>query len=70
MVAKTLHLTITASGKQLCYTYLQVSYGLVGVVGIGRNFSKPLVCISTLPHHVAYVTQPHTKTYGEDAQRR
>ena len=53
----------------VCCT-MQVSYGLVGVVGIGRKFSKPLVCISTLLHHVAYVTQPHTHTYGGDAQRR
>ena len=29
---------------------MHVSYGLVGVVGIGRKFSKPLVCISTLLH--------------------
>ena len=41
---------------------MQVSYELVGVVGIGGKYSKPLVCISTLLHHVAYVTatQPHT----------
>ena len=28
--------------------------------GISRKYSKPLVCISTLLHCVAYVTQPHT----------
>ena len=55
----------------VCCT-MQVSYGLVGVVGIGRKYSKPLVCISTLLHHVAYVTHPHTPphTYGGVAQLR
>ena len=46
----------------VCCT-MQVIYGLVGVVGISRKYSKPSVCISTLLHHVAYVTQPHTHTH-------
>ena len=46
----------------VCCT-LQVSYGLVGVVGIGRKYSKPLVCISTLLHHYRTChTATHTCT--------
>ena len=43
----------------VCCT-IQESYGLVGVVGIGRKYSKPLApcCISA-----AFVRQPHTHTY-------
>ena len=47
----------------VCCT-MQVNYGLVGVVGIGRKFSKPLVCISTLLHHVACHTATHIHMAG------
>ena len=46
----------------VCCT-MQVSYGLVGVVDIGRKYSKPLVCISTLLHHYRIChTATHTCT--------
>ena len=48
---------LTDSQAVIVCCKMQVSYGLVGVVDIGRKGSKPLVCISTLLHHV---TQPHT----------
>ena len=42
----------------VCCT-MQVSYG-VGAVGVGRQYSKPLVCISTLLHHCRIC---HTATH-------
>ena len=53
---------LTDSQAVIVCCSLQVSYVLIGIVGIGRKYSKPLVCNNTLLHHVAYVTQPHTAT--------
>ena len=51
---------LTDSQAAIVCCTMQVSYGLVGVVDIGRKYSKLLVCISTLPHHYRIC---HTATH-------
>ena len=58
---RTAHHTITTD--HIVWCTMQVSYGLVGVADIGRKYSKPLVCISTLLHQYRIChTATHTCT--------
>ena len=62
---------LTDSQAVIVWCTMQVSYGLVGVVDIGRKYSKPLVCISTLLHHYRMShSRTHMHTYGGAAQLR